>query len=146
MKAVREINRDDYELYDLLENYFADKNYPNDIKKLVDKLLNTMKEDFYNKADQSYMNNKNDIVDVKDYEELIFRDGTTFKREIMFDVFMLYSILSQRRLTFDNLSEEYQDMVWELFRKVEDYENEKSANPKEDIVDIKYYKEVELED
>lgn len=146
MKAVREINRDDFELYDLLENYFADKNYPNDIKQLVDKLLNTMKEDFYNKAQQSYMNNKNDIVDVKDYEELIFRDGTTFKREIMFDVFMLYSILSQRRLTFDNLSDEYQDMVWELFRKVEDYENEKSANPKEDIVDIKYYKEVELED
>lgn len=31
MKTIREINRYDYELYDLLENYFIIKNYPTEI-------------------------------------------------------------------------------------------------------------------
>ena len=35
MKTIREINRYDYELYDLLENYFIRKNYPKEIKSLL---------------------------------------------------------------------------------------------------------------
>ena len=44
MKTIREINRYDYELYDLLENYFIIKNYPTEIKSLLEKLLTTMKK------------------------------------------------------------------------------------------------------
>ena len=44
MKTIREINRYDYELYDLLENYFIRKNYPTEIKSLLEKLLTTMKK------------------------------------------------------------------------------------------------------
>lgn len=44
MKTIREINRYDYELYDLLENYFIRKNYPKEIKSLLEKLLTTMKK------------------------------------------------------------------------------------------------------
>ena len=44
MKTIREINRYDYELYDLLENYFIRKNYPTEIKSLLEKLLKKKKK------------------------------------------------------------------------------------------------------
>lgn len=58
MKTIREINRYDYELYDLLENYFIRKNYPTEIKSLLEKLLTTMKKDYFYNIDKSYKGKK----------------------------------------------------------------------------------------
>ena len=46
----------------------------------------------------------------------------------------------------DNISKKYQNILWDLFKKVEDYENEVDTNPHLDIKEIKYYVETELED
>ena len=146
MKAIREINRYDYELYDLLENYFIEKNYPTEIKSLLEKLLTTMKKDYFNNIDKSYKENKNDIIYEKELEEITFNDGTSYKREVIFDVLILYSILNDRKLTFHNISKKYQNLLWDLFKKVEDYENEIDTNPHLDIKEINYYIETELED
>ena len=104
MKTIREINRYDYELYDLLENYFIRKNYPKEIKSLLEKLLTTMKKDYFYNIDKSYKGNKNDIIYEKEIEEITFNDGTSYKREVIFDVLMLYSLLNDRKLTFPNIS------------------------------------------
>lgn len=146
MKAIREINRYDYELYDLLENYFIKKNYPTEIKSLLEKLLTTMKKDYFNNIDKSYKGNKNDIIYEKELEEITFNDGTSYKREVIFDVLILYSILNDRKLTFHNISKKYQNLLWDLFKKVEDYEIGIDTNPHLDIKEINYYIETELED
>ena len=146
MKTIREINRYDYELYDLLENYFIRKNYPTEIKSLLEKLLTTMKKDYFNNIDKSYKGNKNDIIYEKELEEITFNDGTSYKREVIFDVLMLYSLLNDRKLTFPNISKKYQNILWDLFKKVEDYENEIDINTHLDIKEINYYIETELED
>ena len=146
MKTIREINRYDYELYDLLENYFIRKNYPKEIKSLLEKLLTTMKKDYFYNIDKSYKGNKNDIIYEKEIEEITFNDGISYKREVIFDVLMLYSLLNDRKLTFPNISKKYQNILWDLFRKVEDYENEIDTNPHLDIKEINYYIETELED
>ena len=146
MKAIREINRYDYELYDLLENYFIEKNYPTEIKSLLEKLLTTMKKDYFNNIDKSYKGNKNDIIYEKELEEITFNDGTSYKREVIFDVLILYSILNDRKLIFHNVSKKYQNLLWDLFKKVEDYENEIDTNTHLDIKEINYYIETELED
>ena len=104
MKTIREINRYDYELYDLLENYFIIKNYPTEIKSLLEKLLTTMKKDYFYNIDKSYKGNKNDIIYEKEIEEITFNDGISYKREVIFDVLMLYSLLNDRKLTFPNIS------------------------------------------
>ena len=104
MKTIREINRYDYELYDLLENYFIRKNYPKEIKSLLEKLLTTMKKDYFYNIDKSYKGNKNDIIYEKEIEEITFNDGISYKREVIFDVLMLYSLLNDRKLTFPNIS------------------------------------------
>ena len=57
MKTIREINRYDYELYDLLENYFIRKNYPKEIKSLLEKLLTTMKKDYFYNIDKLLITN-----------------------------------------------------------------------------------------
>ena len=80
MKTIREINRYDYELYDFLENYFIRKNYPTEIKSLLEKLLTTMKKDYFYNIDKSYKGNKNDIISEKEIEEITFNDGTSYKR------------------------------------------------------------------
>lgn len=80
MKTIREINRYDYELYDLLENYFIRKNYPKEIKSLLEKLLTTMKKNYFYNIDKSYKGNKNDIIYEKEIEEITFNDGTSYKR------------------------------------------------------------------
>ena len=59
---------------------------------------------------------------------------------------MLYSLLNDRKLTFHNISKKYQNILWDLFKKVEDYENEIDTNPHLDIEEINYYIENELED
>ena len=118
MKAIREINRYDYELYDLLENYFIEKNYPTEIKSLLEKLLTTMKKDYFNNIDKSYKENKNDIIYEKELEEITFNDGTSYKREVIFDVLILYSILNDRKLTFHNISKKYQKHASNLVKKV----------------------------
>ena len=146
MKAIREINRYDYELYDLLENYFIKKNYPTEIKSLLEKLLTTMKKDYFNNIDKSYKGNKNDIIYEKELEEITFNDGISYKREVIFDVLILYSLLNDRKLTFPNISKKYQNLLWDLFKKVEDYENGIDTNPHLDIKEINYYIETELED
>lgn len=67
-------------------------------------------------------------------------------REVIFDVLILYSLLNDRKLTFPNISKKYQNILWDLFKKVEDYENEIDTNPHLDIKEINYYIETELED
>ena len=59
---------------------------------------------------------------------------------------MLYSLLNDRKLTFPNISKKYQNILWDLFKKVEDYENEIDTNTHLDIKEINYYIETELED
>ena len=130
----------------MLENYFIRKKYPTEIKSLLEKLLTTMKKDYFYNIDKSYKGNKNDIIYEKEIEEITFNDGTSYKRKVIFDVLMLYSLLNDRKLTFPNISKKYQNILWDLFRKVEDYENEIDTNPHLDIKEINYYIETELED
>ena len=42
--------------------------------------------------------------------------------------------------------QKYQNILWDLLKKVEDYENEIDTNPHLDIEEINYYIENELED
>ena len=70
MKTIREINRYDYELYDLLENYFIRKNYPKEIKSLLEKLLTTMKKDYFYNIDKSPEVNSHQSVDFQLYQFL----------------------------------------------------------------------------
>ena len=105
-----------------------------------------MKKNYFYNIDKSYKGNKNDIIYEKEIEKITFNDGTSCKREVIFDVLMLYSLLNDRKLTFPNISKKYQNILWDLFRKVEDYENEIDTNPHLDIKEINYYIENELED
>lgn len=133
-------------MYDLLESYFIRKNYPTEIKSLLEKLLTTMKKNYFYNIDKSYKGNKNDIIYEKEIEEITFNDGTSYKRKVIFDVLMLYSLLNDRKLTFPNISKKYQNILWNLFKKAEDYENEIDTNPHLDIKEINYYIETELKD
>ena len=63
-----------------------------------------MKKDYFYNIDKSYKGNKNDIIYEKEIEEITFNDGISYKREVIFDVLMLYSLLNDCKLTFPNIS------------------------------------------